>query len=390
MPISPYVCVFVILMVGFMLSRAVPSTNRITYRSMVVLLTLFLAFRYGQGTDYSMYEYFYLAAPDRFDLDDLYFTDAYHTEIGWKLSMVLLKMLGIPFEVFVVILSIWMMYCLDRCVMRHSPDRMLSLLIAFPTLYFIGFFSMLREGFVVAVFLGFLLNSLIQKKGYILYVFVSICLMLIHTVAAVFIVALVITVVFDSKSGRGWLYLICCVCAVCGVLPLLSDAIRSFMANMPFVGFYYRNVEISWLALSERLMWVLILVPLGFRVILHKPEGETRVLSTLINLYIFGFSLYLLFSVSPNIASRFFFPFESMEILLVPLVFSYVSKWKNAVTLLVCCLAVLFVIKNINASIDERDYYPYVSWFNYPYVTIFDDPSDLSLYRPPYPLTGRP
>ena len=98
MPISPYILIFAFLMTGFLLSRAVPSMSNSVYRVTVVLLTLFLALRYGQGTDYSMYEYFYLVAPDHFNMSDLYFTDAYHSEIGWKVAMVLLKVLKVRFH----------------------------------------------------------------------------------------------------------------------------------------------------------------------------------------------------------------------------------------------------------------------------------------------------
>ena len=60
------------------------------------------------------------------------------------------------------------------------------------------------------------------------------------------------------------------------------------------------------------------------------------------------------------------------------------------VILLVIVLSVLFVIKNLDAYLGERGYYDFVSWVNYPYVSIFDDHEQLSLYREPYKLSGMP
>lgn len=388
--ISPYLLIFALLLSFFLLSRAVPNANRGCYKISIIVLTLFLALRYGQGSDYSMYEWFYIVAPDHLDFSHLFFSDAYHTEIGWKVIMCCLKMAGISFEAFIIVLSVIMMACLHRCISLLSRDWMLSLLISFPTLYLIGFFSMLRQGLVVALWLGFLLNLLIQRKALRLYSLVSVLLTLIHTMAVIFIAALVVVRLMDAARDRSWLMLFLAICGLLGVVPLAVDSIRITMATLPFVGVYYRTAEISWLSLLERSMWFLIIVPSGYQFATTREKQSQHELLTLLDLYVFGTSLYLLFLPSPITASRFSFAFESLELLLVPLVFSRVRNWKNAVTLLICVLSIVFVIKNINACIDERHYYSFVNWTNYPYVSIFDDPNELSSYRQPSQYSGMP
>ena len=390
MPISPYVVVFCVVLIALFVSRIVPSLNKGLYYLVLVILAVFLACRYGQGTDYSMYEGFYLAAPSKLDFTNIYFSDAYHTEIGWKVAMTVLRMAGISFELFVAFISIVMMICLHRCITHFSQDKMLSLVIAFPTLYLIGFFSMLRQGLVTAIFLGFLLDLLIRHKRPVLYVAICILLMTIHTISAVFLAAYLVLAILDKVHSRSWLYLLLGICVIAGFLPLALGGIRSVLASLPFFVFYYLVALFFWFALLEWVVCFIVFVPTGYPLLASKRFEHKATLEPLLNLYVFGLSLYFLFLISPNAASRFYFPFESLEVILVPLVFSGTVRWKNVVTVLVCCLAVLFVIKNINACIEERGYYSFVTWQTYPYVSVFESHSELSLYRQPYPSTGMP
>ena len=391
--ISPYILIFILVLFATLLSRSVPKLNEPLYVICFMAMTAFLALRYGQGTDYSMYEYYYLAAPNSIDFGSLYFTDLYHTETGWKVVMMLLRTCNVPFEAFIAVLSLAMMACLSRCIRLFSPARMLSLLIAFPTLYLTGFFSMLREGFVVAIFLGFLLQLLLEDRKPVVYICTSLALSFIHSVALILIAVYVIARFIDHSKDRNWLWLLLGVFLLAGILPLASEGLRSFLSTLPGIGYYYRDVQVSWLAFGERVLWFAVIVPMGYRIASGAPKDsiiQSNLLPRLLDLYVIGFALYCLFLPSPITASRFFFPFESLELLLVPLVFSFTVKWRSVVLLLVIALSVLFVIKNLDAYLGERGYYDFVSWVSYPYVSIFDDHEQLSLYREPYKLSGMP
>ncbi len=390
--ISPYIVVFGIVTGLFLLSRVVPRLNKQLYLFSLLLMTLFLMLRYGQGTDYSMYEWFYMAAPNSLDFSSSYFGSAYHTEVGWKAMMCLLKITGVSFEAFIAILSAFMMICLDRCIKRFSPDPMLSLLIAFPTLYLTGYFSMLREGLIIAVFLGYMLQWILDGRT-IRYVVVCIALAFIHTVALVLLFALFLHRFVSSANGRSWLLLFGALCVVFGAATMVVPPLHSLMESIPGAGFYYKDNQLSILSLLERVMWFVIVVPLGYKVafsLRNNFDRRSKVLLQMLDLYVFGFSLYCLFMGAANAATRFSFPFEMLEVLLVPIVFGLAPWWKNAVAVLVVCLALVFVVKNLDSYLGQRNYYSFVSWWNYPYVSIFDDPGTLSWYRTPYKFTGKP
>lgn len=390
--VSPYLVVFGCVVVLFILSRVVPRLNNKLYPIALIVMTIFLMFRYGQGTDYSMYEWYYMAAPNHLDLASYYFSDAYHTEIGWKAMMCLLKTAGITFEFFIAALSLFMMVCLNRCIKLFSPDPMLSLFAAFPTLYLTGYFSMLREGLVVAVFLGFMVQWIL-KEQIVRYVIVTIVLASIHTVAAILLLALFLHKFVSSGNGRSWLFAFSSLCVAFGVAIVLIPSMHSIIESFPGVGYYFRNETYSIPALFERVIWFVVIVPFGYKIgfsLKKNEDSRGKLLLQLLDLYVCGFSLYCLFVGSSNAATRFSFPFEMLELLLVPIVFTLVPQWKNAVTALVVCLAVVFVAKNLDSYLEQRNYYDYVNWWNYPYVSVFDDPGTLSWYRKPYIYTGKP
>lgn len=390
--ISPYIVLFGIVVCLFLLSRVVPRLNGKLYFLSFVLMTLFLMLRYGQGSDYSMYEWFYMAAPKSLDFSSYYFSSAYHTEIGWKAVMCVLKIVGIPFEAFIAVFSAFMMACLNRCIRRFSPDPMLSLLIAFPTLYLTGYFSMLREGLVVAVFLGFMLQWILDGRT-VRYVLLAAALASIHTVALVLLLALFVHKFVSTENGRSWLFLFAICCFLFGMATVVVAPLHSAMESVPGAGFYYQNNQLSIPSLCERAMWFAIIVPLGYKAAFSLNGGvdrQNKLVLQLLDLYVFGFSLYCLFAGAANAATRFSFPFEMLEVLLVPIVFGLVPRWKNAVAVLVVCLALVFVAKNLNSYLDQRGYYSFVTWWSYPYVSVFDDPSTLSWYRVPYIHTGKP
>lgn len=381
--LSPYVVLFLIVLILLAITRAIPALSKKSYLICMIVMTLFLALRYGQGTDYSAYEWFYLMAPSSLDFTNLYFTDTYHSEFLWKLLMVVLKMVGIPFKVFIGALSCLMMWCLYRFIKKFSPDPMLSTLIAFPTLYLVYFFSGIREGLVVAVFLGYMIEMLLSGKR-LQYVCLSIFLGFFHTVAFFFILILLIA---DHKPAFKLYFYVLPLCAILGLAPLLSSSFLSFYQNLPFVGVYFKEAyggsAISYAALGSRVLLFLI-VFLGAMQCLKTSSQDNqnvKLLSFCLDIYIVGFCLYLILMVAPIAASRFFLPFQSLAIILIPLIFSIKKKWKNAITVFIVIFSFVFLVKNLNAFLIENNYYDYLSWWSYPYVSVFDDPSVLSSYR---------
>lgn len=59
--------------------------ERVAFAMSFTVLLLFLALRYGQGTDWLAYNYIFQGAPSEIDFESVFYTEAYHSEIGWKL-----------------------------------------------------------------------------------------------------------------------------------------------------------------------------------------------------------------------------------------------------------------------------------------------------------------
>ena len=137
-----------------------------------LVLTAVLCFRFAQGRDYRTYWMMY------------YYGDG-HSEFLWRCITKILNSAGVPFEAFIFGISLFMMYGIRRAVLRFSPYKCFSLLLFYPTLYFSYFFSALRAGILIAFFLGFMLDWLIEKK-YKRYLAAALLLLGVHSMAVPF------------------------------------------------------------------------------------------------------------------------------------------------------------------------------------------------------------
>ena len=71
-------------------------------------------------------------------------------------------------ENFVVLVSIFQMSMLYRFCTKYSDNPLLSFAIAYPTLYSTYFFSTMRQGLTMSIFLG-LMYPLLKEKNYVPY-----------------------------------------------------------------------------------------------------------------------------------------------------------------------------------------------------------------------------
>lgn len=341
-------------------------------------LTFILCFRYGQGTDYQGYEYHFNSISDN---ASLWINELYHGELGWYMLNFIIKNLGGNFQDFIAIISFVMMFYTVRAISKYSPYKFLSLLILYPTFYLTYYFSALRQGIVIAVFLGIGIGLLLEKK-YKWYWLMTICLIFIHSSAVILLFAPLV-IKWRERKPEKWIVVLFMISVFLGY----SGALDAFAKMIGISG--YLEVNISYLAILLRAILFFIVYKLHKYTINYK---KNEMLDVLYALYLFGFYIFILLAFTSTLSQRLTVPLKALEILLIPLLLyrvylmkkdgwisnkrlSVIKFGKYRLQVFVLIIIVILnaeMIKNIDSYIVQGNYYDSVNVFNYPYISIFD------------------
>lgn len=347
------------------------SCNEMFYLFVLVVMTALLCFRFGQGTDY----FNYLNPYDQeVGAHNTYLKQSLsHTEWGWYAMLLTIRKLDLPFEFFIAVISIVMMWSLYR-VLKFSPYKMTSLLLFFPTYYMTYCFSALRQGLSVCIFLGFGLKWLLEGK-YWRYILLVVFLSFIHS-ASLILLALPLVPRFKEKH-----------LTVLAVVALIGSFVLSRVSLVRAVAVL--GTRASYLE-AEFSIGGLVLRGFLFYIIwrlhhLGKPKDSLlfREECLLYKFYFAGFILFLFLSAFGMLSQRISMPMKTLEIILIPLMLyrnrevllnQKVTRFPQlAVYLIVIALMMnAECVKNVNSYIDQQNYHG-VSIMNYPYISIFDE-----------------
>lgn len=275
-----------------------------------LVLTAVLCIRFAQGRDYRTYLMMY------------HYGDG-HSEFLWRCITTILNNAGVPFEAFIFGISLFMMYGIRRAVLRFSPYHCFSLLLLYPTIYFSYFFSALRAGILIAFFLGFMLEWLLEKK-YKRYLAAALLLLGVHTMAAAFL-----PLVFIQKIREKVL-----LCAAAFLEKLFLTGV---------IWFLYRSIK------------------------------KDKVLGLLYKICIYGMVISMPFLGFQLVSSRFFHLLTAVHIVAVPLMIDKLSYPvnKKLLTAVFFLYTVVILSKNIDYYLQSMipGRYHIVSC---PYITIFN------------------
>lgn len=361
--------IFIQLILVF-LCLAITNDKRrdIAYKAMFIILTLLLVFRYGQGTDYFNYNVIYNNLSG--------YNNVFNAgDPGFNLLILLSKEIGIKFILFNAIIAIISMGFIYRFFEKFCKNKILALTIFYPLYYIVFWFSAIRQGFTMSIFLGILL-PLLYKKKYILYIIGTIITASFHLSAAFLLVLVVVRFIpLYNKKVFGSILSGIVIYHILGVQDLLISLLPS---NFQYRISTYLSDGISISALGNRVAFFVIVVAL-YLFFKEKDEESDKFL---LNIYIFGFFLYLCLMTSPAIASRLNFYIKILDCVLLAnfLPKEYKNKLSMASVAMVCSLVCLLLIKNINSLLVQGDYYSHISLINYPYISIFNK-DDIHSYR---------
>ena len=192
---SPYIVVYLLLFFPVFFSLLInkqiyvltingrKKLDSVAYKVAFWIIGFMLAFRYGQGTDYfAYYDTF------KWMRSDLVFNFTSHTEVGWNLFNFLIKIAGLPFEVLVFIVSVVEMICIKKFIERYCKSyNALALSLLYPAVILFYLFSALRQGLVISVFLGFMLQYL-ESMEYRKYICITLLMSTIHIVSIAYLI----------------------------------------------------------------------------------------------------------------------------------------------------------------------------------------------------------
>lgn len=338
------------------------------YWVIFTVLTAMLCLRYGQGSDYFGYMYNYLTTPKLNQMGEL-FDSAIHGEPGWLLICSVLRTCNVPFPVFVTVLSGVEMFLLHRFVYKFSPLKSVTLLAAYPTLYLTFIFSALRQGLVILVFLGYMLEWLKDRKSG-RYLLVTMLCALIHTSALVFLIPLAMRYIperfglFPMDISRvlcyGGLSVIGGLC-LSGLLMWLSPALA-----------HYAGSSMSIMAVGERAVTTALILFVFRDELNGTRECPNPMLNVMLQVYLLGTILYGFLFWNALISARMTICFKAVEIVLLAVAMTKPGKARHLVALYVFGLAAVMFYKNIGSYIHQGDYFETVNVFNYPYLSLFD------------------
>lgn len=316
-----------------------------------LFLTIAICFRYGQGTDYFGYMNVFLRRD--------------HGEIGYTILQEVFGALGLPFELLAAVIALFQMLCIQRGIMKYSPYKLFSLLLMYPTIYLTYFFSAIRQGIVIAFFLGFMLEWLFEDK-WLKYVIACIILATFHSSALV-LLPLVIIKKIDNKMLWGGLG----AAALIGILLFFIPAEWLSFIKIGAVQYHIQAIELSPLGLAERtVMFVMITY------FYHKTRGNIQIISEeqlriLYRIYFCGYILAVLFFPWQLLSSRMGAAMKAVELILIPVFACEEKQIRKYIVSFMTAYVLLMTTKNIQSYINQNNYEGY-NVITYPYYSIWD------------------
>lgn len=338
----------------------------------LIMIALALCFRFGQGTDYIGYEIIYQRMKATSFLEFLTGRVARGLRGEWIFYAVcfLLSRLNIPYQIFIGIiacLSVWLLSFFLKQYAAHLPC--MALLLLYQGYILIYQFSALREGLVMAFFLGILFPKL-ERREWLSYYAVALLCTQIHSVAYLYLFLPLLL-----KWKERWIEI---ATIISFLFALTLGVLQKWMAIMP------DGIRISWSAFFLRALICFVCAAMY-----HYVQDKSSAVACAYKIALFAGIVYFLLAWTPLISSRMY---ESIRYTDLVLIVTFLEQKNRAVLRGICGVVLVFysfglTVKNIDASINQG-YQSSVNVWNYPYISIFHpermedytiDPKELGL-----------
>ena len=343
-----------------------------TIALVVIVITALMVFRYGQGTDYFAYNYLI----ER----NITFHDAFtettdnHGEIGFRILAVLFH--GRT-ALMLAAISLYDMAMTARFLWKHCTNKAFTLLLFVPSVLLTYYFSAIRQGIVLATFLGAGI-SLVERKAWKRYMLMCLALAMVHSVALV----LLAVPFLEKVSLKAELAVFLPLSMAVGIL-ISIPATRQYLLLIPVIGRYisiYPAGSVGIGTIANRIITLVIMM-----LFYYSWKEETGLQEDdpwWIKAYLFGQILYFALMPYMLIATRVYICFKVLELWFVPNMMLRNNRYRQIVAVYFIMLMTFVYVSNINSCIREAGYNDSVNCINYPYISVFNK-EDIWEYRAP-------
>lgn len=357
---------FILLLFSFV--EIFSKTNLKKHAKLIFFfLLLMIVLRYGQGSDYFNYIYLINWLADR--MEEKNYLLAFTQEPGFSLlSYLWIKPLKLSAELLIAFISGLSFFLMWLFIKKYSLKPITSLLIFYTTFYLVYPYSGIRQAICISIFVLYLV-PLLQTKKYIKYFIFSILLILFHTSSVILIIIPIVNLL--KRYTILQIYFVSIISLGLGIL--FYSVLFSMLGSVGFIGEkiddYRTSSSFDFMALLLRIL-IFIPIMLTFKV---YQRGSLK--DTFLKIYILGFLLYLMFFSNSLISSRLNVYMRYFEAILIVDYLVYELNNKREALLhyfyIISILSVLYV-KNINSFILQGDYDKNITFWNYPYISVFD------------------
>lgn len=369
--ISLYIITFFIITISAIIAYIYPRYDKQLYCISFVVLTAFLCLRFGQGTDYPGYMRIYKQA--EFALNPeygfRYYHNLGHSEIGWKILMILFKMVNTPFGIVISSMGLVSMLLIHFGIKNFNlKQKTMALVLLYPTIYLTYLFSGIRQGLVMALFFGVLLKKLIEKK-YAFYLIGVIILSTLHKASLIYLIVPVVLLVKTKYIKLGF------IMSLTVSVLLFVEPVQMLFKNIATLcgisATYFDSAQLSIFSLGERVLMLLIILVLWHQNVKNNRDIILKA-APLMRIYFIGFIVYVCLCSNVLISSRLAIMFKMSEVFLIPLLLeNQKDKISKICFTIVLGVSSLMMYKNLEFYAGN-DYEDAVRGYNLPYISVFD------------------
>ena len=343
-----------------------------TIAIVVIVITALLVFRYGQGTDYFAYNYL---IERNISLHDAFTeTTDNHGEVAFRLLAVLFHGRTGP---LLAAIGLYDMAMTARFLWKNCVNKAFTLLLFFPTVLMTYYFSAIRQGVVLATFLGVGI-TLVEKKAWKRYMLMCLALAMIHSVALV----LLAIPFLEKVTLKTELAVFLPLSMTFGIL-ISVPATRQYLLMIPVIGRYiglYPAGSVGIGTIANRIITLVLIMLFYYS---WKEEVELQKEDPWwIKAYLFGQIMFFALMPYMLIATRVYICFKVLELWFVPNMLLLNNRYRQIVAVYFVMLMTLVYVGNVNSYIYEANYKASINCINYPYISVFNK-EDLWEYRGP-------
>lgn len=335
-------------------------------------LALISGFRYGLGTDFFAYLFFYKINPDNI-IGAIQSEN--HMNIGYRILMSIFKSIGANSDVFIFAVGISVTAAFAYIIYKNSKYKMMSLLVFYAIYYHIYVNSALRQGIALVIFL-LAFYSFLKKEKYVKYGICILIASLFHESALITLVFPLIQLVYKKFFYNRVFNGILCVGAV-AMFVVKIDSILVTLAGMVGINIPYEASGFSILAV------ILRLISIAFIYYLYQNCDDNELTDFdrfQMYCYYIGVLIFIAISNVP-IFSRLTEYFSVLEVIIYAnLIYHVKSKLTKVTVSAFCTLLVCSICIKDLASFTYQGSYENKNVLSYPYTTIFNK-EDIFEYR---------